>query len=86
MNNKYEKVEKVYAAALELDNKVQNEDLYVQAVIRDVVNTIEEELATGDIEKVLINLITTADAISPKEITLQNILSDLIAVAEQNLV
>lgn len=86
MNNKYEKIEKVYAAALELDNKIQNEDLYVQAVIRDVVNTIEEELATGDIEKVLKNLITTADVISPKEITLQNILSDLIAVAEQNLV
>lgn len=86
MNNKYEKVEKVYAFALELDNKIQNEDLYVQAVIRDVINTIEEELATGDIEKVLKNLITTADVISPKEITLQNILSDLIAVAEQNLV
>lgn len=86
MNNKYEKVEKIYAAALELDNKVQNEDLYVQAVIRDVINTIEEQLATGDIEKVLKELLTTADSISKDEITVQNILSDLIAVAEQNLV
>jgi len=86
MTNKYEKVEKIYAFALEMDKKAQGEDLYVQAVVKDIVSTVEEQLATGDVEKVLKNLITTADSISKDEITVQNILSDIIAVAEQNLI
>lgn len=79
-------LETILTFALEMDKKAQSEDLYVQAVIRDVVSIIEKYMGTNLVEEVLSELLEISSYITAQEVTLANMVDDIIAVAEQNLV